>query len=110
VDRTDLGTHHRGGVFSISFKHLQANPGANGIVVAGRVAAAVEVQADCGSAFLEGQTELGLADDNQGNGAINAGTAPGLDAGKSGCCAHFLPSNNWTRTSEEAYHRMQPSQ
>src|SRR5579863_1565040 len=92
MDRTDLSAHHRCSIFSIRFKHLQANPRTHSIIVARRIPAAVQVKAYGRGALLKGQTELGLSYDNQGDGAINAGASSGLDARESGCCAHFLPS------------------
>jgi hypothetical protein len=92
MNRTHLSPHYGRSVFSIGFKHLQTDPGADSVIMARGIAAAVKVQADCRGALLKGQTEFGLAYDYQGNSAINAGATPGLDAGKSGGCAHFLPS------------------
>lgn len=61
--------------------NLQGNPRTDVAVVAGRIAAAVEIEAHGGRAFEEFLAETVLAGDQQRDGALDAGAAARFDAG-----------------------------
>jgi len=73
---------HQARVFAESrFANLQSDPGAYVAVVAGGIAAAVEIQGDRSSALEKFLAEAVMAGNHEGNGPLDAGAAARFDAG-----------------------------
>ena len=68
--------------FSVRLENAQADGRADGIFMARWIAAAVKIETHGGSFFLEGEASFGLAEHDEGNGAVDARAAAALQAGE----------------------------
>jgi len=68
--------------FAIGLEHAQADGSADGIFMAGRIAAAVKIETYGGSFFLEREAGFGLAEHDERNGAVDARAAAALQSGE----------------------------
>jgi hypothetical protein len=82
VDGLHKGANDGRDSLAIGLEHAQANGSADGIFMAGRIAAAVKIETYRGSFFLEGQASFGLAEHDERNGAVDARAAAALQAGE----------------------------
>ena len=64
VYRPDSGAHGRRLWFDIQAHHLECHPGSHAIIVARRIATAMQIQAGGDGPFHEGLTQAILAEDN----------------------------------------------
>jgi hypothetical protein len=68
--------------FAIRLEQSKADRGADGIFMAGRIAAAVKIETYGGSFFLEREAGFGLAEHDERNGAVDARDAAALQSGE----------------------------
>jgi hypothetical protein len=67
---------------AIGLEDAKADGRSDGIFMARWIAAAVKIEAYCRCFFLEGEAGFGLAEDDQGNSALDARAAAALQAGE----------------------------
>ncbi len=74
------GANDRRDRFTIGLKDAQTNGRTDGIFMARRIAAAVQIEADRRSFFLEGEARSGLAEHDERNGALDARAAAAFES------------------------------
>jgi hypothetical protein len=82
MDRFHEGTNDGRDGLAIRLEDAKADGCADGIFMARWIAAAVKIEADRRCFFLEGEAGFGLAEHDQGNGAVDARAAAALQAGE----------------------------
>jgi hypothetical protein len=68
--------------FAVGLKNAQADGRSDGIFVPRRIAAAMKIEADRGSFFLEGEAGPRLSKDDERNGAVDTRAAAAFQTGK----------------------------
>ena len=78
MDGLHKGTNYRRDGLAIGLEHAKADGGPDGIFMARWIAAAVQIEADRGCFFLEGEAGSGLAEHDERSGAVDACAAATL--------------------------------